>query len=589
MADTALGSAHAINAEGGLGSQSTLGTLNARVATAKDKAGSLVSVTDTATNGVGTAAPAGQGGAPPPATAQPATQQAAAQAVPSQFQQSREAAMSPNNNNAGVNRSHTSLLEGDPDLAGLSARERRMAQRRCIAEDPEWNLALVEKLSELCVRVIVSNFEKSPQLSGIPVKYRDKVLGSLSVDLPLQITANLIPDESYWQRCATSKFKNCDVKKHGGSWKRLFFELHVQKLLESFVPKKLGGLDDFLVLQKELRLASPFVQTVEVRQLKPTEPAEGEVVKATDPPSNHVDTSIFFSDLTNLRNLSLYYGVQDCGMNFNWMIFGMTMNDCMILHQSLKTASTLESLSLQRGGIDDDRIRLLASALLENKTLAKLDVSHNKIADSGARGIAKMLASPCTVLKHLNLGNNKIGRQGAYSMGKALQQNTSLEYLNLRMNVIGDEGGASLCASISKVIALPPNSTTEPSALQFLDLSSNNLGFDTVTALCYLLKKNGKSLKSLDLSCNKLGNCSTWNLTDKNLPTASAAAGTANGAFSQTGTRGHTAESDTDIAGKMIFEAISQNKYVTYLDLRVSDISQENMVAIKGIIAENSQ
>jgi hypothetical protein len=66
-----------------------------------------------------------------------------------------------------LGKSQTSLFEAGgglndamhPDLSGLSAKERKMAQRRCIAEDPEWNLAPVEKLSELCVKVIVANFE----------------------------------------------------------------------------------------------------------------------------------------------------------------------------------------------------------------------------------------------------------------------------------------------------------------------------------------------------------------------------------------------------------------------------------------------
>jgi hypothetical protein len=38
-------------------------------------------------------------------------------------------------------------------------RERKAAQRRIIAEDPEWNLAPVEKLTELCLKIIVANFE----------------------------------------------------------------------------------------------------------------------------------------------------------------------------------------------------------------------------------------------------------------------------------------------------------------------------------------------------------------------------------------------------------------------------------------------
>ncbi|RKO86621.1 hypothetical protein BDK51DRAFT_50408 [Blyttiomyces helicus] len=46
----------------------------------------------------------------------------------------------------------------DPKLQGLTGKRLIAAQRRILAEDPEWNLAPVDKLSELCVRVIVSNF-----------------------------------------------------------------------------------------------------------------------------------------------------------------------------------------------------------------------------------------------------------------------------------------------------------------------------------------------------------------------------------------------------------------------------------------------
>ncbi|KAJ3114625.1 hypothetical protein HK098_007295, partial [Nowakowskiella sp. JEL0407] len=65
-------------------------------------------------------------------------------------------------------------LAGGPSTSGLSAvtvmgnlpstqlsNHKEKQQRRIIAEDPEWNLAPVEKLSELCVRVIVSNFESN--------------------------------------------------------------------------------------------------------------------------------------------------------------------------------------------------------------------------------------------------------------------------------------------------------------------------------------------------------------------------------------------------------------------------------------------
>ncbi|KAI8848522.1 hypothetical protein BC829DRAFT_443667 [Chytridium lagenaria] len=113
------------------------------------------------------------------------------------------------------------------------AKERRIAQRRCIAEDPDWNLALVEKLTDLCVKDIVANFEHEP----------------------------------YWKRRSTRKFKNCDIP-----------------LAEAFTPKRLAGLDEIEALERELKIAAPFVERLVVRQMKPSMPSEGEVVKSTDQP-----------------------------------------------------------------------------------------------------------------------------------------------------------------------------------------------------------------------------------------------------------------------------------------------------------------
>ncbi|KAJ3344930.1 T-complex-associated testis-expressed protein 1, partial [Entophlyctis luteolus] len=657
--------------------------------------------------------------------------------------------------------------DAEDAFAGLNAKERRMAQRRCIAEDKDWNLANVERLSELCLRVIVKHFDRAYRfLPAIPQRYRARVLDAISVSLPLAIAAPLIPDDAYWQRRTKTHFKLSDTSngadgvagfgggllgvapksimgcsdggestavgggaesalpelpqkaaallggvavsledvwmgfggargsgggavadatpavatalavaaattRHGsvapgatlkarpppppavnaGKWKTRFFELHIQNIIEAVSPKKVGGIDEIAELQKELRLATPFMRKLDIRQLKPVEVMEGEDVKYTDPPADHLDFSIILNELIYLKELKIYYGVRDCGINFSWRLFGMTLNDCLSLSNSIKTVLCLEVLVIQASGIDDDKARLLASALLENRTIQKLDLSHNKIGDSGARGIAKVLASKTSILTHLDLSNNCIQRIGAHALGKALQVNSSLIHLNLRMNRLGDAGGADFCACLAKVVALtkpftktfpvpepspephpvaaaedtaisevvedvvnktddtqidgnnsaetqlnenqepqeastieketeqenalflvqppftdipaPPTVvpilprspvTYLPLKLCSLDMASNGLGIETVHALCALLKKKGKNLKMLDFSCNKLGDC------------GNAKAPAATNILSQTaqkagisGTR-HNDKSDIDAAGKLLFEAVSQNK-----------------------------
>ncbi|KAI8919610.1 hypothetical protein BC831DRAFT_481011 [Entophlyctis helioformis] len=510
--------------------------------------------------------------------------------------------------------SGNSTSGNDPSLGGIgggapgmSHKERIAANRRIIAEDPEWNLAPIERLSDLCVKMIVANFEKKPILKGIPEKYRDRVIASVSIDIPLTIAAPLIPDESYWQRRSKVRFKLANVQEHGGSWKRLFFELYLRDRIETFVPKKEGGEKQLAELAAELRLGAPFVECIHLRQLKPSqtsvEPTDGDggkdptaggmpvmslkevIAKSSDVHPDHVDLSLVLDQLVYLRELSIYYGVKDCGINFSWTYFGMTLNDSLKLSSSLGKCM-LRRLTIQASAIDDDRCRLLCHALLSNTHLTFLDLSHNKIADSGARGIAKVIATPTVLLSDLRLSNNKIGQAGVQSIGKALSLNSNLRHLDLRLNHLGDPGGHTICAAL-----------TRNKHLQDVDLSGNGLGSKTVSALCALLRKNGAALVGLDLSCNKLGNYGHTVAMEAAAAAAAAATGVASSAAAPAAGVSPQREAnlfganhgniDGDLAGKMIFEAISQNKYVTKLDLRMSDLSPEYLVAIQGIINEN--
>lgn len=182
-----------------------------------------------------------------------------------------------------------------------------------------------------------------PIIDGIPAKYRVSVLSGISTDLPLSITAPLIPDEEYWKKCAIEKFINCDPSRHRGSWKQLFFEKYVQYMIEAYVPnvrisdtptslksidikplvvRSLGSTSnqknattapsiyDTSAVVQILKLASPFVRALHIDQLRPAEQPEGVLRKATDPPPNHVDSTIILGNLTNLDTISLYYGFE---------------------------------------------------------------------------------------------------------------------------------------------------------------------------------------------------------------------------------------------------------------------------------------
>ena len=61
------------------------------------------------------------------------------------------------------------------------------------------------------------------------------------------------------------------------------------------------------------------------------------------------------------------------------------------------------------------------------------DLSHNRIGDSGARAVGKLINGRCR-LEELDLRNNKIKSLGAAAIGHGLGKNTTLTSLSLRLN-----------------------------------------------------------------------------------------------------------------------------------------------------------
>jgi hypothetical protein len=60
----------------------------------------------------------------------------------------------------------------------------------------------------------------------------------------------------------------------------------------------------------------------------------------------------------------------------------MTLPDCESLCKSLRlktVSSTLKSLKIHSSNIDDDKMILLASAILDNKTLTNLGINYTLI------------------------------------------------------------------------------------------------------------------------------------------------------------------------------------------------------------------
>ncbi|CAF0840849.1 unnamed protein product [Rotaria sp. Silwood1] len=426
--------------------------------------------------------------------------------------------------------------------------------RRIIADDLEWSLRIVPALTDLALNSLVKSFDTNPKYDELLDKHRNQLLKSLPTQVPLKVTAPLIEDENYWEKCCKEKWPICDIKQYDNSWKRFYFEKHIEEIIENFVPAQ----TDMKQLFEYVNLGAQYVKRLDIKQLLPPVEVQDKILQNEDeffdddeenelndgrdaelkkPLCDHFDFTELIKSLPNLEELHLVYGVKGCGMNFDWNMFEFTKKDCQILAKCVQQCKTLRVLHLHRSKVDDLRIRMLIrDGLLDHPTLVELNLEHNQISDRGCRAIAKLLNGHSKLLR-LNLCNNLIGPQGAQAIAYGITKSTTIEYLNLRLNRIGDEGGQAIC------LALLINQS-----LHELNLSSNNLSEPTGNKLAEILNRN-KSLLKIDMSANRLGG---------------------------------------DI-GKSLQEGLQDNSTLLYFDLRMTECGQESEYIINQKLKANRE
>lgn len=192
-------------------------------------------------------------------------------------------------------------------------------------------------------------FADKPILDELMASHKSYVLERLSPSLPLCVSANLISDESYWRRCVEERWGPADVTTYGSSWKRMFFERHLEGIIELFIP----DVTDVRTVLELVPLCRNYVKRLNVSQLLPPikEPPRLDEDDASDcasdvgsdgPSMDHFDFRILLNKLVNLEELRVVYGVKGCGMNFEWNLFEFTFRDCECLAKALKSCKSLK-------------------------------------------------------------------------------------------------------------------------------------------------------------------------------------------------------------------------------------------------------
>ncbi|XP_078059742.1 NACHT, LRR and PYD domains-containing protein 3-like isoform X1 [Mustelus asterias] len=215
---------------------------------------------------------------------------------------------------------------------------------------------------------------------------------------------------------------------------------------------------------------------------------------------------------TNRSLIDLYLGSNELGdSGVKLLSVALRNPDCKI-----------QKLDLYGNALTDSCAEDLASVLSTNRSLIDLNLGYNKLGDSGVKLLSVALSNPDCKIQKLYLRGNDLTDSCAEDLASALSTNRSLIDLDLSVNKLGDSGVKLLSVALRnpdckiQKLYLYGNDLTDSCAedlasalstnrsLIDLYLGSNNLGDSGVKLLSVALRNPDCKIQKLHLYKNAL-------------------------------------------------------------------------------------